>query len=156
VGNCQPNDGYNKKIFSAVTEFVTGGGAKKAAKKAARLAEQQAQAQRRMQEVQAARERTKSLREARVRRAEIISAGASQGVLSTGTSAISGGLSSVGAQAGANLAAINTAETGSQVIGNLGSQIAAQQNKMQQLQMQSQAVGNIFSLASGGYTAYKA
>lgn len=55
----------------------------------------------RQQDLQTARERRQAIREAQIRRAQTLAAGADQGA--TGSSAIAGGLSSLGSQLGSGL-----------------------------------------------------
>jgi len=155
VGNCQPAEGYNKSVFKAVTGFFTGGEEAKYAKEAQRLAAEQERARQRMQEVEAERERKKALRESIIRRGEVTASAAGAGVGMAGTSPIAGGLSSITSQTASNIANITRGEEGSKVLGNLGTQIASAQNKMQQAARKSAAVGSIFSLALQGYTGFK-
>lgn len=154
VGVCQENLGYNKSAFKAVTNFFTGSEEKKAAKKAEKLERQKSEALQRQQEVQATRERLKTLRESRIRRAQIISQGAGAGI-GMASSPVQGGLASLQSQTATNIGQINTAETGAQVIGNLDTQINSALNQQRAAQASAQRVGNIFSLATGGYSAFK-
>lgn len=140
-------------VVKAVTNFFTGSDEKKAAKKAERLERQKTEALQRQQEVQAARERARTLREARIRRAQVTAQSVGGG-LGQQSSGIQGGLASLQSQASANVAQINTAETGAQVIGNLDTQINSALNAQRAAQASAQRVGNIFSLATSGYSAY--
>jgi len=153
IGVCQENLGYNKSAFKAVTNFFTGSEEKKAAKKAERLEKQKTEALQRQQEVQATRERLKTLRESRIRRAQIISQGAGAGI-GMASSPVQGGLASLQSQTATNVAQINTAQTGAQVIGNLDTQINSALNQQRAAERSSQRVGNIFSLATSGYSVY--
>ena len=140
-------------VVKAVTNFFTGSDEKAAAKKAEKLERQKTDALQRQQEVQASRERIRTLREARIRRAQITAQSVGGG-LGQQSSGIQGGLASLQSQASANIAQINTAETGAQVIGNLDTQINSALNAQRAAQASAQRVGNIFSLATSGYSAY--
>lgn len=140
-------------VVKAVTNFFTGSEEKKAAREAERLEQRKAAALQRQQEVQATRERVRALREARIRRAQV-TAQAAGGGLGQQSSGIQGGLASLQSQYSANIAQINTAETGAQVIGNLDTQINSALNAQRAAQASAQRVGNIFSLATSGYSSY--
>lgn len=138
-------------VVKAVTNFFTGSEEKKAAREAERLEQRKAAALQRQQEVQATRERVRALREARIRRAQV-TAQAAGGGLGQQSSGIQGGLASLQSQYTANVAQINTAETGAQVIGNLDTQINSALNAQRAAERSAQRVGNIFSLATTNYS----
>lgn len=141
-------------FFDGVAEFFTGNEAREQQERATRLAEQQERARQRMSEVDAERARKRALRESIIAKGQLVSSGASAGVGMAGTSSIVGGLGSLQSQAGTNIATIDRNVGGAKEIGNLGTQIAEAQNQAYAAQSKAAAVGNIFSLATSGYSAY--
>ena len=162
VGVCQPAEGYNKKVVKAVTNVFTGGDQKAAAKRAERLAqqeqklrEQEKKARDRMAAVEAARARTKQMREARIQRAQLLAQGAGMGLGVEGTSPLTGALGSISSQLASNVAAVNMQQTAGLTLGNLQSQQASLQaqqqsqfNKIQSFDRRDSGIMSIFKIAT--------
>lgn len=157
IGICQPAEGYNKKVVSALTGRDSGAekDAKRAAQRAEALEKQKALALQRQQEVQAQRERSRALREARIKRATVLASGTAEGI-GMGSSPMAGGLASLSSQYAGNLASITSAAEGARTVGNLDTQInsalnaqRAAQMDMQKAQQKQSTLFSIFSLASG-------
>lgn len=113
------------------------------------------QAGERAANVKAQQERIKVQREARIARAQLMSGAATAG-LGVSTSGVAGGASSIASQAGANIGAINVAQSfaqeasaASQQAATLGGDIARSQATAAQWQMLSSAGQTIFKMRSG-------
>ena len=153
VGVCQPADGYNKNVFKAVSNVFSGGEQKKAAREAERLAQKEKEARDRMAAAQAARERTKQLREARIQRATLQARSAGMGVGMEGSSPVTGALGSISSQMSSNVAAINMQKTGGEVLGNLQTAQASAMNKIQAADRRDAGVMSIFNIGMSLYGA---
>jgi hypothetical protein len=159
--------GYNDPVtaifvgvsaFSAVQQHSAG-------KKAAASAGEQAAAQResiaaqgRSASVEAQRQRVAQVREARIRRAQILSSAGNTG-LGVGSSAVVGATSSVSSQAGANIGSIGQHQTfaseasaASQRAADAGARVAQAGAKAQQWQAIGSIAGSIFQ-TQGGFTS---
>ncbi len=144
------------KVFKAVTNVFTGSDQKKEAKKAERLAQQEKQAKDRMAAVEAARARTKQLREGRIQRAQIQAQGAGMGLGSQGTSPLTGSLGSISSQMANNVAVINMQQTAGEVIGNLQTAQASALNRIQAADRRDAGIMNIFKVGMSLYGGFKA
>lgn len=131
-------------------------------KKAARAAEEQAQAQKegiaaqsRSAQVDAQRQRVAQTREARIRRAQVLASSGNSGI-GIGSSAVTGGISSIGSQEGANIGSIgqqqtfaNEASAASQRAADAGASIAQAGAKAQQWQAIGSIAGSVFQQKDG-------
>lgn len=157
-------------VISAITGIGAAKKLKKIDKHQARAAEAQAAAERERQRIEqvradvaARKERRQQLREARLRRSQVLAAAANAGAI--GSSTVGGALGSLGSQFGANIGSINEAQgfgqaisTQNEIIGNQQSEINRLEGKSQQIaakQQIFQSIGNlgqsIFDRA-GGFT----
>lgn len=140
-------------IISAIGGLITPGKQKKIAKRQVRAAEAQAAALKERQRVEqvranveARRERREQLREARLRRAQVLSAAANAGAL--GASTVESGLGGIQTQFGANIGRINVAQGFGQAISTQNEIAAAQQSEINRLEGRSNVVaaqGQIFN-----------
>lgn len=132
-------------IISAVAGVVGASKQKKIAKRQARAAEAQAAAERERQrieqvraDVSARKERQQQLREARIRRAQILSASANAGAL--GASTTTGAVGGINTQFGFNIGQINEAQGFGQAISTQNELAAEQQTEINRLEGKSQIV----------------
>jgi hypothetical protein len=143
------------KVIKSVTNIFTGSIQKKEAKRAERLAQQEKLARDRLASAQAARERTKQLREARIQRASIQAQGAGMGIGLEGSSAVTGSLGSLSSQMSSNIAAVNMQQTAGEVIGNLQTAQASAMNKIQAADRSDAGIMNIFNMGMSIYGGMK-
>jgi hypothetical protein len=132
-------------IISAIAGVVGASKQKKIAKRQARAAEAQAAAEKERQrieqvraDVNARKERRQQLREARIRRAQVLSASANAGAL--GASTTTGAIGGINTQFGANIGQINEAQGFGQAISTQNEAAAAQQTEINRLEGKSQIV----------------
>lgn len=158
-------------IISAVAGIVGASKQKKIAKRQARAAEAAAAAQKERERIESVRasvsaqkERRQQLREARLRRAQVLATAANSGAL--GASTVSSALGGINTQFGANIGAINEAQGFGQAIGTQNEIAADQQTEINRLEGKSRVVDantqlfktvgglaeNIFQRA-GGFTS---
>jgi hypothetical protein len=125
---------------------------KKAARAAQRERESAAQKQERLESIQARRDRLQAIRESRIKRASLVAQGEGMGV--SGSSGVSGGISSLGSQLGSNIAFSETTAAFGQSIGQnmlQASRIETQSAiDMAQSQADINMVNTIGSIASKG------
>lgn len=126
-------------IVSAVTGLIGAGKQKKLAKRQARAAEAQAAAQREQQRIEQVRanvsvreQRQNQLREARVRRAQILSTGLLSGA--EGATTLQNSLGTLNTQFGANIGRINVAQGFGQAIGEQSQESANQASEINRLE----------------------
>lgn len=122
----------------------------KATKQAAAAQREATAAQGRASSVEAQRARIQQVREARIRRAQVLSSGTNAG-LGTGTSGIGGAVGSIASQMGENIGTINQQQTFAQETSAALQQSADYQVKAQKWQMIGNFSKSIFNQA-GGFT----
>ena len=115
-------------------------------------------AQQRGANVQAARERMQMAREARIRRSQVLATAGLTGMGAAGTAGVTGAVSSIGAQLGANIGTANVltgfaeiASQANQQAADFASKASGHMAKAQQWQTIGSIGSSIFSQA-GGYT----
>lgn len=126
---------------SAYNQYQAGQDAADAQKKAQ-------QAQSRSAQVAAQRERLAAMREARIKRAQILSSAGVQGV---GGSGVSGATSSIGSQLGANIGYMNVQEGFAQAASKANQQAANAMSSATNWQAIGGVAQNIFQ-SQGGFT----
>lgn len=144
-------------IISAVGGLITAGKQKKIAKRQARAAERQAEAQREQQRIEQVRanlqvrqDRQTQFREARVRRAQILSQAVNSGA--AGASSVQTALGGINTQFGANIGRINTAQGFAGAISEQQEASATQASEINRLQGKSAVVaaqGQLFNAIGG-------
>lgn len=132
-------------IVSAVTGISAAKKQKKIAKRQAAAEAERAKAEAERQRIEqvradvaARKERREQLREARLRRSQVLSQAALSGALSS--SATEGALGSLGSQFGANIGAISEAQGFGQAISRQNELAAAQQTEINRLEGKSRQV----------------
>lgn len=144
-------------VVGLATSYDQGQIAQSQADEAAAANRRAIQAQERAANVKAQQERIKTLREARIARAQLLSGATSAG-LGAGSSGVSGGTSSITSQAGANIGAINVAQTFAQEASLANQQSAtinAELASTQAKAAQWQAIGNIGMQQFGSQGGFK-
>lgn len=160
-------------VTSLIGGIITSGKKKKAAKKQARAEQARIGAEREKQRieqlranVQVRKQKRKTLREARIRKAQVLQAGINSGV-GAGTSTIEGALGGLRTQTSTNIGALNEAQGFSsqiggqnEIAGQAQSEIARQQGKIQKAEAENelfQSIGSfeksVFGIATGGSSA---
>jgi len=127
-------------VIGAAATVYSSNKASDAAKKQASAQRDSQAAQGRMASADAARSRIQQAREARMKRGQIIGAGASSG-LGSGTTGITGAVGSIGSQLASNVGTINQTESFAAEIGAANQRGADAQGDI----MKWQAIGNIGS-----------
>lgn len=132
-------------IVSAITGISAAKKQKKIAKRQAAAEQERAKAEAERQRIEqvradvaARKERREQLREARIRRSQVLSAAANAGAI--GSSTTQGALGSLGSQFGANIGAINEAQGFGQAISTQNEAAAAQQTEINRLEGKSRQV----------------
>lgn len=136
---------------SAVATVYSGQQQAKATKQAAAAQREATAAQGRASSVEAQRARIQQVREARIRRAQVLSSGVNAG-LGTGTSGIGGAVGSIASQMGENIGSINQQQTFAEQTSTALQQSADYQVKAQKWQMIGNFSKSIFNNQAGGFT----
>lgn len=118
------------QVASTVASFA-------ASKSQAKAQKQSIAAQQRISDAQSARERVQAVREARIRRAQILASTGNQGIAPT-SSGPAGAVSSISSQLGSNIANINTIQN-----------FAQQASKANQQAVDAKATGAMFQTIGG-------
>lgn len=137
-------------VVSAAATVYSGQQQAKATKQAAAAQREATAAQGRASSVEAQRARIQQVREARIRRAQVLSSGVNAG-LGTGTSGIGGAVGSIASQMGENIGSINQQQTFAEQTSTALQQAADYQVKAQKWQMIGNFSQSIFNQA-GGFT----
>lgn len=127
----------------------------KASKQAAAAQREATQAQSRSASVQAARDRMKQIREARIRAGAIAGVAGSEG-MGMGTSGVAGSIASIGSQTGSNIGQINVTQGFSETASNALQRSADYQVEAQKWQMIGGISKSIFSDLGGSKTIFDA
>jgi len=136
--------------LGAAATVYSGSKQASATKKAAAAQQEASAAQGRSASVDAQRARIAQVREARIRKGQVISAGTSGG-LGMGTSGLGGAVGSIASQMGENIGNINQQQTFAQETGAALQESANQQVKAQKWQQIGAFSQSIFQQA-GGFT----
>lgn len=123
-------------VATAITA-VAAVGSYMSSRESAKAQKQSIAAQQRISDAQSARERVQAIREARIRRAQILASTGNQGIAST-SSGPAGAVSSIGSQLGSNIANINTIQN-----------FAQQASKANQQAVDAKATGAMFQTIGG-------
>lgn len=143
--------------ITAVALFVTAGSAIKQSQAASDQADAQKkanEAQQRAANAEAQRARIQQVREARIRRAQVIGATATTG-MGFGSSGVGGAVGSISSQMGGNIGAINEQQTFAQETSNALQDATDAGLKAQQWQMIGNASQSIFNQQGGFKTIFK-
>ena len=140
--------------LSAAATVYSGSQQAKATKKASQAQQQANEAQARSASVEAQRARIAQVREARIRKGQVISAGTSGG-LGMGTSGLGGAVGSIASQMGENIGKINQQQTFAQDTGAALQESANQQVKAQKWQQIGAFSQSIFQQAGGFTTIFR-
>lgn len=135
---------------SAVMQGVSFFQQRKATTQAAAATQRQADLQNRLNEVNAQRARVNAIREARIKRAQILTSTTGAGVGISGTSSSVGGIGAVTSQEAQNVQTINQREGFGQAIGAAQTDFFSATGEAKGWQDIGNVSGNIFS-ASGGF-----
>ena len=127
----------------------------KATKQAAAAQREATQAQSRSASVQAARDRMKQIREARIRAGAIAGVAGSEG-MGMGTSGVAGSIASIGSQTGSNIGQINVTQGFAETASNALQRSADYQVEAQKWQMIGGISKSIFSDLGGSKTIFDA
>lgn len=127
--------------------------AKKQQKKAAKEAKRQAQLQNAQQEVENRRRRVESIREARIKRASIISAGETAGA--GGSTAVAGGAGAVASTAASNIGNFSVQEGASRSAAQAGNRAISATQKAGEATAISNLGGQVFSTFGGYKTLFQ-
>lgn len=139
---------------SAVMQGVSFFQQKKATSQAAAATSRQADLQNRLNDVNAQRERVAQLREARIRRSQIITDTAGAGLGPTGTSSSVGAIGAVTSQFASNVSSIDTQAGYGRAIGQAGTDAYNAMGEAKGWSDIGKVAGSIFDYA-GGFKAIK-
>jgi hypothetical protein len=141
-------------VASAVTQAAGFFQQKKATGQAAEATSRQANLQNRLNDVNAQRQRVAQLREARIRRSQIITDTSGAGLGQTGTSSSVGAIGAVTTQRDTNISAIDTQAGYGRAIGEAGTEAYNAMGEAKGWSDIGKVSGSIFDM-TGGFKAIK-